>query len=166
MTAVAAQRRFIRRGIARFVYLKTVANPAVGPTRTELEAGVDFTSWIAAINGFQATPTSVPTPDMGTTFDSSIPGNLTVADSSIRVYDDLDVEEVESTFPEGDTGFVFIMRKGDKPASNSGDLFPVEISNVAPNYTVDMSPADLTIGFNITGEPQRGLAIPAAAGGM
>lgn len=161
MTQVAPQRRFIRRGVAKFFYIPTVADPDAGPTREEIETGFDFTSWIAAINGWATTPTTVPTPDMATRFDSTIPGNVTVADSSFDFYDDLDATEVEDTFPVGDTGYVYIMPKGDRPQAPAS-LFSVEVSNHTRNWTVDMTPANINVAFTISEEPRQDLTVPAA----
>lgn len=163
MTTPVAQKRFIRRGVAKFFYLKAVANPTVGPTRTELDAGIDITSWIAGISGFAVTATSVDTPDMGSRYASKIPGNIESGDSSFTVYDDIDSEEVETTFPMGDRGFVYIMRKGDKPATPTSDLFPTEVASRTPNMTTDLSAASSVVNLTITGLPWLDLDIPAAA---
>lgn len=158
------QKRFIRRGVAQVIYLPIVANPAAGPTRQELEAGFPLHDKIAGIAGFAVTSESVPTPDLGSRFDSSIPGNTSVEDSSITLYDDEASEDLDETFPIGDEAYVYIMRKGDKPATPTGDLYPTRVASKTPNLTTDIEPATLAVGFTITSEPVTDTLIPAAAG--
>lgn len=158
-----AQKRFIRRGVAKVYYLPTVADTIAGPTRTEIEAGQQVQDWIAGITGFQVTSETVPTPDLGHRFDSGIPGATSVSDSSIQFYDDEAAEEVADMFPTGEEGFLYFMPKGDKPDSPTGQLFATRVASNSPNWTVDMSPAVTDVGFTITAEPVEGLAIPAAA---
>jgi hypothetical protein len=161
MAAPATQQRFIRRGVSRIYYLKTVATPASGPLRAEITAGYEVTTILAGIAGFLLNSAFVPTPDMGSRFDSVIPGAKTVDDSSMRLYDDLATEWIETTFPVDDNGFVYFQRKGNTPTKATSDLFPVRVASVAPNWTTDMAPADVTINFAITSLPYLNLTIPA-----
>lgn len=163
MTVPAPQQRFIRRGVTRIHYLKVVAAPATGPTRAEIAAGLDITGWIAGVTGFSVTSATLSVPDMGSRFAGSIPSERTVADSSFRLYDDIASEEVEETFPMDDEGFVYIMRKGDKPATPTSDLYPTRVASRTPNMTVDLAAADITASISITGEPWQDLVIPPAA---
>jgi hypothetical protein len=156
------QKRFMRRGIARIYWLLTVADPVAGPTRAELTAGDDVTDNVAAVSGFTSSTTTIPTPDMGTRFEATIPGPITVADSSLRFYDDEDSEEIEELFVPETTGYVYFMRKGDKPTSATGDLFPARVSSRTPNYTVGNEPADNTVAFALTAPPSYDTVIPAA----
>lgn len=162
MTTPAPQRRFIRRGVAKFFWIPTVANPDAGPTREEIGTGFDFTPWISAINGWTSTPNNVATPDMSTLFDGNIKGNVTLADSSFDFYDDLDQAEVEDTFPVGQTGYIYIMPKGDRPEAPAS-LWTAEVSNHTRNYTVDMTPANINVAFSVSEEPRQDLVVPAAA---
>lgn len=158
-----AQKRFIRRGVAKVFYLPLVADPVAGPTRAEITAGTPLEDWIAAITGFGVTSESVATPDLGSRFDSSIPGATSVADSSIQFYDDEDAEDVDDLFPVGTEGFIYFMRKGDKPTTNTSDLYAVRVASKAPNYTTDMTGAVLDITYTVTSEPWLDLPIPATA---
>lgn len=157
------QKRFVRRGVSKFFYLKTVAatSPTAGPTRAEITAGVDVTDWIRAVTGFAVTAASIPAPDMGSRFDKTIPGNTSVADSSFTFYESIDDTEVEETFPLLDEGYVYIMLKGDKPLLAGGALYPVRVAARTPGLTADMTPAEISVGFSFTGDPRTDLVIPA-----
>lgn len=162
------QRRFVRRGTALYKWLSAVADPEAGPTRAELAAGIDCTADIAGITGFSVSSTTIPTPDMGSRWESSIPGNLQSQDSSLRFYDDLDSDELDTTFTRDQEGFIVIMRKGDAVAGAGAtpkpmETWPARVSSFAPSHSVDMTAADLTVSFSITSEPFTEQIVPAAA---
>lgn len=159
--ATTPQKRFIRRGVAKMFYLPTVANKVTGPTRAEITAGIDLTGWIAEIAGFTVVSESVPTPDMGSRFNSTIPGGTSVEDSSFTFYDDELTEDIEDAFPVGDEGYVYFMRKGDKPTTTTGDLYATRVASRGVNWTTEMTGATVAVGFSITAEPTTDLAIPA-----
>lgn len=155
------QRRFVRRGTARYYWCLTIANPETGPTAAEITAGEDITSMIAAITGFSTTSTTIPTPDMGSRYESSIPGNTQSEDSSLRFYDDLDSEEIDETFPRDQEGYIVIDRKGTA-VGKPRETWPVRVASFAPNHTVDMNAADLTVSFSSTSEPYTEQTVAAA----
>jgi len=68
-----AQRRFIRRGVSKFLFVPTIAN-INSVTRPEITSAEDLSDFIADVSGWQLENNSVATPDMGSTFESSIPG--------------------------------------------------------------------------------------------
>lgn len=156
------QKRFVRRGVAKIYWLPSVADVAVGPTRAEIEAGLEVTDWTSEIAGFTVNSATIPTPDMGSRFTSSIPGEKTVDDSVLTFYDDEATEEIETAFPVDDEGFVYFMRKGDKPTTPTGDLYPGRVSSRAANWTTEMTGATVAVTFAITDEPSVDLVIPAA----
>lgn len=155
--------RFIRRGITKIFFLKTVADPAKGPTRQEIQAGKDITCWPSEISGFTTSSNSVDVPDLCSKFPKKIPGAMSMDDSSMTMYEDLDSEEIETLFPENEEGYIYFMPKGDKPTSKSGELWKVQVASTSRNYTVGEDPATLVVNFTVTEAPIKGLAIPAAA---
>lgn len=155
------QKRFIRRGVAKIYFLPTVANPITGPTRAEITAGQELSGWIAEMAGFVVNSGTVATPDMGSRFTGSIPGETTVDDSSITFYDDELTEDIEDLFPAGQEGYIYFMRKGDKPTTPTSDLFPVRVGSRGANWTTDMTGATVQVSYSVTSEPQVDLVIPA-----
>ena len=157
-----AQRRFIRRGVSKFFFLPAVAN-INAVTRAEITAGEDLTDFIADVAGWQLENSSVATPDMGSPFESSIPGTDSAGDSSFTFYEDLDEEVIETLLPKGTNGFVVIMRKGDKPASTSMDTFPVRVASKGSEFSAGNDPARFNVRFTITSPPALDKPVPAAA---
>lgn len=156
------QKRFVRRGISKFYFLPTVAASSGIPTRAELSAGTDLSEYIADTAGWGVENTSVATPDMGSTFESSIPGTDAAADSSFTFYEDLDTDTIEALLPKSTNGFVVVMRKGDKPTSESMDTFPVRVATRTTEYSAGNDPARFSIRFTITSIPTLDAAVPAA----
>ncbi|MEU9120054.1 hypothetical protein AB0C96_09360 [Streptomyces sp. NPDC048506] len=132
------------------------------PTRPELTAGTDLTNAIAAIDGWSLSNQAIETPDLGSTFESKIPGTDQADDSSLGFYEDKVSDEIEQLLKKDDTGWVVFLRKGDVPASRSMDVFPVRIGSRSPNYSTDNEAAKFTVNFSITEKPTQDAEIPAA----
>jgi hypothetical protein len=115
------QTRFLRRGISKIYWLKKINDPK-RPARTELSEPnrFDLTSAVSDIEGWALTNEPIETPDMGTTFNSSIPGNDKADSSSLTFYEDRFSDAIEQELPKGAQGYIVLLRKGDIPGSRSG----------------------------------------------
>lgn len=151
--------RFTRRGVAKIYFCATAANPV---TRPNIAAGTDLTSFIADMSGWNLENQPIPTPDMGSDFESSIPGTNQAGDSSFTFYEDLDAETLDTLLPKDTSGVVVIMRKGDKPTSHSLDRFEVRVASKSPEYSAGNDPAREMVRFTITKKPDQDLVVPAA----
>ncbi|MFJ8314077.1 MULTISPECIES: hypothetical protein [unclassified Streptomyces] len=130
-------KKYSRRGVTRVLWLKAVADPGHVPTRPELTAGTDLTNAIAAIDGWSLTNQAIETPDLGSTFESKIPGTDQADDSSLGFYEDQVSDDIEQLLAKDATGWVVFLRKGDVPGSRSMDVFPVRVGSRSPNYSTD-----------------------------
>lgn len=153
--------RFMRRGVSKVFFAPTVASISA-VTRSEITSATELTDDIANISGWALTNQPIPTPDLGSTFDSNIPGSDAAANSSFDFYEDKASDTIETLLPKGTAGFVIIMRKGDVPASLSMDVFPVRVATKAPQYSAGNNPALFQVMFSITSEPELDTAVPAA----
>jgi hypothetical protein len=162
-----AQQRFMRRGITRILWLKSVAAPTKIPTRAELTSPntTDLTEAISDVDGWALTNESIETPDMASTFSSSIPGNDKADNSSLTFYEDQLSDEVETLLPKGATGFLVFLRKGDVPGSKSMDSFPVQVASRSAQYNAGNEAAKFQAVFTITSPPALDAAVPAASQG-
>ncbi len=154
----------MRRGITKFFFLKTIADPGNVPVRTELTGSnaTDLSGAISDIAGWSLANSPIDTPDMGSTLTTSIPGEDKADSSTLTFYEDQAAETVETLLAKGVTGFIVIMRKGDIPASKSMDVFPVRVAGRAPAYTAGNDPAKFTVTFAISGQPNLDEPVPAA----
>lgn len=157
------QNRFVRPGVTEVYFLTTVADMSTGPTKAELEAGKNLSGFIRSISGFNTTVGRIPTPDLGSRHESSIPGNLETSESTIEFYEDLDSNELETTFKRDTEGYIAIYPRGQKEGDTSGFCYPVRVGSRSANITVSSSdPATFTVTFAVTGEPAEDLAVPTA----
>jgi hypothetical protein len=161
MGTLATSERYIDAGVTKIFYLPACANPSA-PTRAEITAGTDLSDQIASAAGWQLQGAEVETPDLGSTFNSKIPGKTSVDDSSLTFYADLSGDDVRSVLPRGTTGFIFIADGGDVPG-NKADNYPVRVRSVGKARTVEGTSAKvLTVSFSITSEPAEDVPVPAA----
>ena len=162
-----AQQRFMRRGITKILWLKKVAAETRIPTRAELSApnSTDLTEAMSDVDGWSLTNESIETPDMASTFSSSIPGNDKADNSSITFYEDQLSDAVETLLPKGAIGYVVFLRKGDIPGSKSLDSFPVQVASRTAQYNAGNEAAKFQAVFSITSPPTLDAAVPAAGGG-
>lgn len=153
--------RFIRRGVSKIMFAATIADPDA-VTRAEITSATDLTPDIASVSGFMLEGSQVPTPDMGSDFDSSIPGIDSAADSSITFYEDDTTNDIETLLPKGTEGYVLLFRKGDVPASPSLDVFPSKVGSRSAQWSAGNEPAQFVVNFNITSKPSLDTDVPAA----
>ncbi|WP_455711003.1 phage tail tube protein [Streptomyces cinereoruber] len=161
MPELTTQKRFMRRGVSKFFFLTTIANPKNGPTRAEIAAGTELSDRISDVEGWALENTPIDTPDMGTDYTSSIPGEDKAENSALTFYEDREDSSVETLLSKGVEGYVVILRKGDIPASPSMDTFPVRVGARSASYTTAAEPAKFRVSFNITSKPALDSAIPA-----
>jgi hypothetical protein len=154
--------KYSRRGVSIFLFLETIASPSKIPTRTELDSGTNLSKAIAGMSGWTLENQSIETPDMGDTFNGSIPGSDKAEDSTFTFYEDEVTSAIEELLPKGTVGYIVILRKGDVPASKSMDTFPIRVGSQSPAYTADDEAAKFDVKFTITSRPVQGSAVPTA----
>lgn len=112
-TAITASTRYFLPGTTKVILLDTVADLAVGPTRAELNAGLDISEEIAAINGWTITGETLPAPDLGKRFNSQVNGRLSAAASSFTCYADLTGQDIRQEVSIDDEKYVVFLDGGD-----------------------------------------------------
>ncbi|WP_435970233.1 hypothetical protein [Streptomyces sp. Qhu_M48] len=157
------QQRFMRRGTTLFFYLKEIASGDNVPSRVELGPtnATNLSDTISDVEGWSLENTPIDTPDMGSTFATTIPGEDKADNSSITFYEDKVSDTIETLLSKGVTGYIAILRKGDVPASKSLDVFPIRVGSRSPSYSTASEPAKFKVTFGITEEPTLDAAVPA-----
>ncbi|MCX4606845.1 hypothetical protein OG402_41190 [Streptomyces anulatus] len=155
-------KKYMRRGTSKFYFLETIAAGTMIPTRTELTAGTEFSEFIAAMDGWTVANNEIETPNMADTYDSTIPGSDKADTSTFTFYEDEVDAEIEEMLAKGTTGYVVILRKGDVPANNSMDVFPIRVASQSPQYTADNEAAKFVVTCSITSRPVQGAPVPVA----
>ncbi|WP_372407406.1 hypothetical protein [Streptomyces luteireticuli] len=163
---MAQQQRFMRRGITKILWLKAIAAPSHVPTRAELTApnAFDLTDTVADVDGWSLTNDSIETPDMASTFSSSIPGIDKADKSAITFYEDEQSETVEGLLSKGAFGYVVFLRKGDNPGSKSMDVFPAQVASRTALYNAGNEAAKFKVDMTVISPPALDAPVPARAG--
>ncbi|AIA03447.1 hypothetical protein [Streptomyces noursei] len=162
-STTSAQTRFLRRGISKILWLKQVNDPK-WPTRTEINEpnAFDLTRSVSDIEGWALENDPIETPDMGSTFNSSIPGNDKADKSSLTFYEDRHSDAIEQHLSKGAKGWIVLLRKGDIPGSRSIDVFPVQVATRAATYSTGNEAAKFKVDFTVVDEPSLDAVVPEA----
>jgi hypothetical protein len=151
--------RFMRKGKTRFYWCPTVAN-LNAPTVANITAGTRLDPQIAEINGFEFANSPIDVPDMATAFVSKIPGEDTVADSSISFYEDDTTNPIQTALAKGTVGHVVIFPRGTAGASPAvsdvTEVWPAIVASSARAYTAGNEAARYTVTFTLTAPPVTG----------
>ncbi|MFF3337811.1 hypothetical protein [Streptomyces flavidovirens] len=155
------QTRFLRRGISKILWVMDLGDPKY-PSRREINSAFGLTDAVSDIEGWALENDPIETPDMGSTFNSSIPGNDKAENSSLTFYEDRFSDAIEQQLPKGAKGYVVLLRKGDLPGSRSVDVFPVQVATRAATYSTGNEAAKFKVDFTITDEPSLDRPVPQA----
>lgn len=159
--------RFNRRSNTGVYYVTTIADPTA-PTDAEITAGQALHEVLAATSGFTSDQGDINVPDLGSTFEKTLPGGETPAASSLTFWsgdDDADTEEeVRAALVEGDTGYIVWSKRAKTPAAGDPvDVFPVRVKASNEQYAVENAGAQFMTGFSIYEEPNKHVDVAAAA---
>lgn len=131
-------------------FLPAVADISA-PTVAEISAGTDLTSFLISLNA-STQGNTVPTPDISTLFETSIPGTVQ-ASLTADFYRDDTADTAWTTLPRATTGFFVVQRYGATPGVDPGsgdevEVWPVSVvsrtmsnmaNNTAMTFTVTCS---------------------------
>lgn len=149
--------RFFRRGRTKVFWAPTVASAALIPTAAEVNAGTNMTSQIAGMEGFSFQNSPIPTPDLATTFTTTIPGEDTADNPQLTFYEDTTTNTLQTTLAKGTEGYPVIFYAGTAGASPAAaDKAEVwKAISTGPNreYTVGNDPARWMARFTPSAPP-------------
>lgn len=159
-TPISPITKFTARGASKTYWLTACAD-ITAPTRSELNAGTDLTPQIADESGWSVSSSQIDTPDKDTRYTSTIPGVISAEASSCTMYADKEGVDATVLMPRDEAGFYVILDGGDIPG-NKMRVFPVIVSSVSHQASVDGSAADTNMfSYAITDEPAEAVTVPA-----
>ena len=151
--------KFWRRGVSLLDFLPAIAAGDLTPTALEITAGEPVTPAVADINGWEFQNNAIPIPNLQDTFTGSIPGEDTVADSSITLYDDDTDDTLRALFAKGTNGFL-LWRPYGAGAGKRAEVFPIRVANITDQKSMGNDPARFVVNCSITAEPNVDVALP------
>lgn len=148
--------RFFRRGKSKAFWVPTLSS-LTSPSAAEVNAGDELTGQIADISGFEFSNSPIPTPDLSTTFTTTIPGEDTTQEPQIMFYEDDTTNTLQTTLAKGTSGHVVLFYKGTAGAAPaSGDTAEVwQVISTGPfrEYSLGNDPARWGARFTPTAAP-------------
>ena len=150
--------RYFRRGTSKIVFLPVVAGAS--PTRPEIVAGTMLTPQVAEVSGFSFENSPINTPDLDTTFTSTIAGEDTASDSSLTLYDDTASVVLRNLLVKGTAGYIVLFPLGDVPTKRC-EIWPVQSTGVADEWSAGNDPARFKVQFGVTAIPKLAAVVPA-----
>ena len=149
----------------------TTVRPAnlAAPTDDEIAAVTDvWTKQIVSLNA-SSTGNTVPTPDIGTMFETSVPGTSS-AQFSLDVYrDDDPIKDAPfKTLKRGVKGYFYISRFGGEGANkmpiadNELEVWPVQVTSRGSAALASNTAQMATITCSVPEEPEEDAVVVAA----
>lgn len=157
-STLAAAVRYIRPGKTLVNLTPTVASTTGAATRAEINAGILVQGDVQSVAGFTQSASKIDTPDWGSRVTTSIPGLVTIPDSSITFYGSEDGEDIRQELELDDDVVVIFMDNGDTP-TDPMDVFKCAVSSVAPSRD-GQNAVTVTVSFTVRQVFER-VAIPA-----
>lgn len=134
---------YYRKGITKVYFSPTIATKAT-PTVAEMTASTSLSAGgnLADMAGFSFKNTPIPTPDMDSTFTSTIPGDDTSDDSSLTFYEPKTGTDTNyATLAKGTAGYIVIFYRGIAGASpavaEKCEVWPIVSAGPARQYGSD-----------------------------
>lgn len=149
--------RFIPNERSKVYFLTSAPTAADSVTTAELTAGKDLTPFIISVNA-SSQGNTVPTPNISTLFETSIPGTVQAAFSADMYRDDED-DDAWDALPRGTEGVFVISRVGGSGTDgelDTGDkveLWPVMVVSRTMSNMSSNTAATFTIQGSIPREP-------------
>ncbi len=156
--------RFMQKGTTRFFFVPSLAAQAT-PVDDEVNAGTEVTPEVADVTGFSFVNQKIDTPDMSSTFDTSIPGSDQPDDSSLMIYERKGAASnpILAALAKGTAGYMVIFPFGcagdDPAAADKCDVWPVTIAGNNRAYNAGNEASKKNVQFNITGRPSVNVAV-------
>lgn len=157
-TPLAATTRYIRPGKTEVVIAPAVESTSGAATREEINAGLAVQGEIQSVTGFTQSATKIDTPDWGSRETTSIPGLVSIADSSITFYASDDGADIREELEMDDDCVVIFMDNGDV-AADPMDVFKCSVASVATSRD-GQNAQTVTVSFTVRKVFER-VAIPA-----
>lgn len=149
--------RFFRRGRTKVFWVPTIASASLIPTAAEVNAGTQLTANIAEMTGFSFSNSPIQTPDMASTFTTTIPGEDVADESQLMFYEDTTTNTLQTTLAKGTEGYIVIFFAGTAgatpAAADKAEVWPVISTGPFREYSTGNDAARWGAKFTPTRPP-------------
>lgn len=129
------------------------------PTRAEIDAGTDLTTEVEGWEGFEVEASEIETPSLAR-FTGTIPGRITITPGVLRIYADRGGDDVADVMPDGTTGALLFMDRGDVTGGTM-DIWPIRVNRLSTIRSMEAATM-YAIRFTHDALPVERQALPAA----
>jgi hypothetical protein len=158
--AAAAITKYTSIGLTKIYFLPTVSAANLTPTRAEMNAGTDLSAQVADWSGWIVSGVQINTPDLSSVFESSIPGRVSAAKSTMTYYASQTGVDIGSLLPRTTVGYIQWLDGGDI-SGNQCEVYPITVMACGIDRDNKMTLADrIMIDYAITKQPGQNLIIP------
>lgn len=152
--------RFYRRGTSK-VHWKAGTDTVPPDVDTAMASAVELTNDIAEISGFALTSGTIATPDLGSRYTKTIPGEDTTADSSFTMYDtDAASNPIRDALTKGAIGYITLLPYG-AGVGKRAEVWTVQVTGVNDQWTVANEPARYVVSFAVLQVPNQNDSLSA-----
>lgn len=157
--------RFMAKGTSKFKWTPTLTD-SVSPysvTRMEITNAIDLTSDISDIAGMSFANDPVATPDLSTTFETSIPGSDTAQPPVLTFYERDDTaanHTIQTALAKGSSGYILAFRYGDVTGREL-EIWKVTSTGINRQWTAANEAAKYVVTFAVTAVPTLNATVPA-----
>lgn len=157
MSALPKAKRYFQPGITKLYFL-TSASDYTALTLAEITAGTELSGDLAEVAGWEVTSNNIDAPDYASRFTSKVPGNTSVADSSLTFYGSQDGQDVRTVLSRDTAGYL-VVQDGGAAAGNKMDVYPVTVSSLG-KVRSNSDAFKIQVSFVITQVPSEDQTIP------
>lgn len=144
----------------QIAFLPVVAAATDIPTRAEINAGTDVSTEVDGLGeGWDVQPESIKMPGL-VRFEGSLPGKLTVEDSTLNFYASSDGDDITDVLPDGTSGYIVIFPNGDKPAARM-NIWPVRVNRLTELHSTENASLH-RVTFSHLRLPKERVPVPAS----
>lgn len=158
--ALAAATRYTSRGTSKTYWVASIANLS-SPSAAELNAGTDITAHILDLSGWTFSADQIQVPDMSSRVTATIPGPITLDDSSLTLYASKNGVDAGTLMPMDTVGNL-VFFPGGTTAGFKMNVWAVTVASVALQMSAQGSDANsLQITFSPSALPAINVAVPS-----
>lgn len=148
----------------------TTARPAnlAAPTASEIAAATVLTGFLTSLTA-TATGNTLPTPNLDSLYETSVPGTVQAAFSA-EFYQDDTTNTAWTSLPRSTVGYFFVSRFGGTgtnqipQAGDTVEVWPIKVSSRTPSPLASNTIQTFTCNATVPEEPQESATVAASGG--
>lgn len=157
--------RFMAKGTSKFRWSPTLTDSTFpySVTRAEIGSSIDLTGDISDFGGMSFQNDPIATPDLASTFETTIPGSDTAQSPVLTFYERDDTaanHPIQTALAKGSSGYILAFRYGDV-VGRELEIWKVTSTGINRQWTAANEAAKFVVTFAVTAIPTLNAVVPA-----